>query len=705
MDFSWIATAFLVVLATCQPPPVARGAILDAIAPVHEDSSLSSHNNNVIKIHKGRPQSGENNNSDGSSSAMEVLQRLYAFEDENGKFDQEDGEEEEEEEEEEEDEEEDEEEEGEEDDDEEEEEEDYRVNLGVQTSPRLDDTVDSSRLNNGGTTSPRYRGQQRFSSSTPISPVTSTSTYLSPSQSPQTSAFPENSPLRRAVAKNKDAFGSLGEALATLPSRSSSSSSSSVPDQTLIVTQAANNKSSSKSSSSSYSSHSVSKLIVVLACVFFCVLSYKYASLRPSTDITNKLLICTKNQEEVEGCVRPDQVDQILDTYSDLLAVLERQGVKAMCEDGGHEKHLTLDQVSKEIENDDDPLYTLVSLLSANPHWGIKVDKINATTTYLSVSNPPVSWSCWFLTKLATWMAYFVFFGLYALAAAILGLLVYGLFWIHKWRAERRLREQQDVFELVEQVLSLLVAQHQLGGTNKACLAVNHIRDQLIPPQDRKRKRRVWDKVMRYIRESESRVREDVQTIYGEENRVWQWIPDLHWPSNHNGPNPYLSPLHAMHSNSSSNNTPVSHHNATPTTAQQQWQGSAVNSWNRNVAAPVVAPTSCLKVRHMFDRSMAGGGGGKWVWQVKEEILRRCAGHANILHIAVDTESTEGCVYVKAQNTDEAAKVFRTLHAQWYRGNLVTVKYLRDERYYERFPDAKHQRNPLRPSSEQLHNR
>ena len=35
---------------------------------------------------------------------------------------------------------------------------------------------------------------------------------------------------------------------------------------------------------------------------------------------------------------------------------------------------------------------------------------------------------------------------------------------------------------------------------------------------------------------------------------------------------------------------------------------------------------------------------------------------------------------------------------QWYRSNLVTVKYLREERYHERFPDSVHQRMPLRAS-------
>jgi hypothetical protein len=61
---------------------------------------------------------------------------------------------------------------------------------------------------------------------------------------------------------------------------------------------------------------------------------------------------------------------------------------------------------------------------------------------------------------------------------------------------------------------------------------------------------------VKYIRESESRVREDVQTIYGEEHLVWQWIPDIHWsPMTHTGPNPYpystpprLQPSSANHS-------------------------------------------------------------------------------------------------------------------------------------------------------------
>ena len=107
------------------------------------------------------------------------------------------------------------------------------------------------------------------------------------------------------------------------------------------------------------------------------------------------------------------------------------------------------------------------------------------------------------------------------------------------------------------------------------------------------------------------------------------------------------------------------------------------------------------RVRHLFDDNMKAKGGANWIRQVIDEVLIRCQhSGANIFHIAVDTQSIEGCVYIKAKNTEDAAKVFKTLHGQWYRGNLVTAKYLRDERYVEKFPDAQYHQTPMQPGNE-----
>ena len=671
-----------------------------------------------------------------------------------------------------------------EDEEEEEEEEDDEEEVydrGIQTSPGLDDTnVARNRLGKSN----------RFMSSTPTPPVKNTSSFLSASGS-NTPAFSFSSPLRRGVAANSQAFGSLGEVLATLPSSRnaqfstpnnkpslSSSNTSSTTTAAADITTQATPRIHQQSMDTSYSkqyltSHTISKITLLVACLFFLLLSYKYASLRPSPDIKERIPVCGATESDTLTCVPPDQVENVALLFKDLMRTLERHGVDQMCSSAHNDSSkivygMSVEQAlerlsdeyslteSEEIDYYDDedksadsepvklasnllrPTMTmLIALMRENPQWGIKVQVqemdsdnedsalggYNFEQTDLTVTTPPVNWSCWLSRRFGQLLYMLSLCMVYLLYAALASGLSYAGYRLHVWRQEKRLREHQDVFELVEQVLSMLVTQHQLSQQNtpranagKPCLAINHIRDQLIPPQDRKRKKNVWSKVVKYIRESESRVREDVKTIYGEEHLVWQWIPDIHWSPMH-GPNPYVVSAAVTPSTFSSTPqlqpamTPKQQNNSPASPQSPSWQGSAFNTLNRNVAAPMVAPTSCLKVRHMFSSSQAKQPSSNptsphgWAWEVKEEILRRCAltqPPAVILHVAVDTASTEGCVYIKANSTEEAGKVFRTLHGQWYRGNLVTVKYLREERYHERFPDAKYQREPLRPSTARL---
>ena len=217
-------------------------------------------------------------------------------------------------------------------------------------------------------------------------------------------------------------------------------------------------------------------------------------------------------------------------------------------------------------------------------------------------------------------------------------------------------------------------------------ISINHIRDQLIVPAERPKKKKLWNKVVDYIRANESRVREAVKEVYGEEHCVWQWMPNIVWtPVNSSPPcspgqSPCASPPGHAH-----------HQEMSPYEQGLHWQGPAFGGMNKLVGSP---PSSCLKVRHMFDSSFKARN---WIEQVKEEILRRCSGSSRIVHIAVDTESQEGCVYIKALTSKDAGEVFKTLHGQWYKGNLVTAKYMREERYFERFPDSKYLTNCLRP--------
>lgn len=66
---------------------------------------------------------------------------------------------------------------------------------------------------------------------------------------------------------------------------------------------------------------------------------------------------------------------------------------------------------------------------------------------------------------------------------------------------------------------------YRKGDQEQNYLAVNHIRDQLFSPRERKQKEVLWNQVVSQISNNESRVRQEIQHISGEEFRVWRWLP------------------------------------------------------------------------------------------------------------------------------------------------------------------------------------
>ena len=235
-------------------------------------------------------------------------------------------------------------------------------------------------------------------------------------------------------------------------------------------------------------------LIIALAVVFFALLFVKYTSLRPSQDIQGRLPVCS---EDFNGtfCVNESDVDDIIDLFKDVFNVLEAQSVEFLC--NGKNQNL-LNSNNEENATDDAEvlplpivsLEDLLSLLDTNleenrvkelmpkffqllaeyPKFGIDLlDKESRDASkdvdavaYLALSRPTINWSCWFFNKLVSIYAFLCVISVYLVYAGLFCLLNYGAYRLYVWRKERQLQDQQEVFELVEQVLSLLVSQHQV---------------------------------------------------------------------------------------------------------------------------------------------------------------------------------------------------------------------------------------------------
>jgi len=604
---------------------------------------------------------------------------------------------------------------------EEEEEEDSEEEEDV-NGDRVDFAVQTSMLDSPLSPNPqasRFRGQRlsnagSFSQSGPSTPSQNNNFSAS------TPTYPIMSPyLRKSIKKN---HGSLNEALSTLPKSKSSGQTPNNPPSTSAhaspgspsVTSQASPKNSHNNSSynTSYSRDTegpcstvlVSSLIICLAAVFFLVVGLQYLSLSPPP-ASSVIAVCGGAAGELPGssCVPASQLNDTVQLYKAVRAALPAPPV---CAQSNQYSETQLAEII--LENVDSAKFwrqfgNLVILLRQNQSWGILLEENDGQILIrLSAST---KWFC-FVYRYCLSIVNFLVEGLWMISLTIFCLaallLCYKLYIWRQWRAQKR---QEEIFQLARQATNLLIHHHQMslreGKPGAATfLAIKHIRDQLIPLEERDAKASLWQEAVQFIEDKESRVRQDIRRISGEEFKVWQWLPELSMSPHEAyspGPSSPMSPAHPAHSAASpmSPSNPWPH---VPTThaINPGWQGCAFPA-NKHVTAPLAPPTSCLKVRHMFDvKQQTSMAGNNWVAVVKEEIVKRCA-EANILHIAVDTISEEGTVYIKTASLEDAGRVFRGLHGQWYRGQLVTAKYLRLERYHERFPDSKFSNTPMKP--------
>ncbi|KAJ8680455.1 hypothetical protein QAD02_016242 [Eretmocerus hayati] len=452
----------------------------------------------------------------------------------------------------------------------------------------------------------------------------------------------------------------------------------------------------------------ISMVLVVVLALFFIGLAVVYLGLEGKTDnfplvsSDSNIPICSQGTFDQNkpgfNCIKEENVKDALTLIKHLHPILMKRAISAECDGSKIPAHLSNDEIAEMLSNSEpitpkirENLKMAHFLLFKNPKWGMSLVDIpedNSAPQVLDsmerifesrleeklgikITEPDLPLQCLVRKRILT-----VFTSL--LIAAFGALIMIGCqklllaYWQYKKNSEK------EVFNLVTEITNMLELHHQNfatsspGGTQESYLAINHIRDNLIPPKDRRRLSGVWEKAVKYLDENESRIRREVQLVAGEEFQVWRWLP----------------------SNASFPSTPGP--NATPKMSKV-WQGSAFETMEGSVNSLACSPTPCLKIRHMFDPDVEFEE--DWETKVKDAILEKCGENVKILHIKVDRGSREGCVYMKCKSQEDAGKAYKALHGSWFDGHLVTVKYLRLERYHERFPEAVAFIVPLKPSN------
>lgn len=79
------------------------------------------------------------------------------------------------------------------------------------------------------------------------------------------------------------------------------------------------------------------------------------------------------------------------------------------------------------------------------------------------------------------------------------------------WYIQNKKKTEMEVFHLVSEIIRMVEINHQSsattspGGTQESYLAINHVRDNLIPPKNRKKMAGTWEKAVKFLDENESR--------------------------------------------------------------------------------------------------------------------------------------------------------------------------------------------------------
>nr|CAD7400371.1 unnamed protein product [Timema cristinae] len=444
------------------------------------------------------------------------------------------------------------------------------------------------------------------------------------------------------------------------------------------------------------SSQAVSMVLLALTMIFFIALAVVYLNVRSSDAVANFSPENTANyyplcndDNTVVPCVRQEVLTITIQLAKYLQEELTNRAVAQQCQGGGpstmnHDQAshwLYSNRLTESYEESVHSVTNVKVLMLANPQWGVSLvpagpkpspDQVIDTRDLvkqggLAVLDPSLPLGCYLRIKLLFTLSVAM------IVAAGVGAL-YGLWMVGVRYIRTRQRSKQTVFTLIQRIMESLHTHYSSTSDPHTFVIINHVRDQLLSPADRRALSKEWIQAVNYIKNHESRVRQESTILGGEEFEVWRWIAP-----NSSGP-------------SSLSDAPASQRR------NKMWQGQAFDTMAGSPNSLPISPTPCLKIRHMFDPDLECGD--DWPMRVKDAILEKCDGIA-VTHIQVDRQSREGLVYMKCATQEEAGRAYRALHGSWFDSKLVTVKYLRLERYYERFPGAARAIAPLKPSNNQ----
>lgn len=227
---------------------------------------------------------------------------------------------------------------------------------------------------------------------------------------------------------------------------------------------------------------------------------------------------------------------------------------------------------------------------------------------------------------------------------------------------------REIVNNLVNDITNAVIEQ---ATSEDSAVVITHLRDKLIPVSRRRELEWAWLEAVRFIEENDSRIQFEVGNRAGEDCRLMRWTDTAS-----------VSVAAAAAGGAQL---------AGDSRSNKTWQGPAFDKSNK-IKDP---PTQCLKIRQMFDKYDANDPNLKQI--IADAILAKVGAGCRVYDVQLEKSSC--CVYVRCATNADAGLVHDQINGWWFDNRLVSIKFLRLERYLTRFPKSEQGPACLQPTS------
>lgn len=454
----------------------------------------------------------------------------------------------------------------------------------------------------------------------------------------------------------------------------------------------------------------VPMVLVTFLIIFFLLIIFAYVTISPNIENildskTTAYVPCSYQMENDASysCIDEQRLDSSLSLLKVLASELQARVVAQRCTRDGknsvsnvicvkdfwqylNEHQLQHSQGLDLIKD----MHNIEYLVDHNKQWGIsnvnfQGEPISMNDVFnlrahqaecFAILKPKLPISCTIYNKIQT---FFVIIG----TLSIISAMIFFVRKFYQFVLQVRERRRQQVDQIIREICTTLMEKAMQDKENSA-IVLNHLREKIIEPSKRSELAWAWQEAIGYLEQNDSRIHFGVDIINGEDTKVIRWVdevkkvPAFAQPQQQQrSPSRYTQPT-----------TDGRHQYAT----LKKWMGSAFDKSNK-IKDP---PTNCLKIRQMFDKHEATNPNLQTI--IQDTILYKLREkNCKVYDIQLDLKTC--CVYVKTASCADAGIVHEEINGWWLDAGLVVVKFLKQDKYHQRFPNAINSTTSMQPSS------